>query len=115
MKKIMIILLALVMLLCAGCNEQTPVETQPTETQPVQTEPPTQPTETEPEPTETEPPEPQTAEAEIKADTAPAVLLTLNRDDQVELVADYDEQYYIVKAQELYGLVRKTVSLMMKY
>lgn len=106
MRKIWILLLALAVLLCAGCSEQS-METQPTETQTILTEPVTQSTETEPEPTETEPPVPVTMEVTVKADGVPAVLLTLNRDDVVELVGQFDEDHYIVKAQDKYGLVEK--------
>lgn len=106
MKKTWVLLVVLAMLLCAGCHEQIE-ETLPTETQPIQTEPVTQPTETEPEPTETEPPVPETVEAAVKADGVPAILLTLNRNDVVELIGEYDEDHYIVKVQETYGLVEK--------
>lgn len=108
MKKTWVLLVVLAMLLCAGCHEQIE-ETLPTETQPIQTEPVTQPTETEPEPTETEPPVPETVEAAVKADGVSVILLTLNRNDVVELVGEYDEDHYIVKAQEKYGLVEKAL------
>ena len=106
MKRFWILLLALVMLLCVGCHEQA-VETQPTETESVPTETETEPTETEP--TETEPPVPDTVDVSVKADGVPALLLTLKRDDVVELVSEYDEKYYIVKAQDMYGLVEKAL------
>lgn len=108
MKKTWMLLVVLAMLLCAGCHEQIE-ETLPTETQPIQTEPITQPTETEQEPTETEPPVPETVDATVKADGVPAILLTLNRNDVVELLGEYDENHYIVKVQEKYGLVEKTL------
>lgn len=108
MKRFWILLLTLAVLLCAGCHEQVE-ETQPTETQPIQTEPSTQPTETEPEPTETEPPVPETVEITVKADGVPVLLLTLNRDDKVELVGEFDEEHCIVKVQDQYGLVEKSL------
>ncbi len=105
MRKVLILALMLVLLVLVGCNEQTAVPTDPTETTP----PVTETLATDPVPTETDPPVPQTEEGIVKADNTPAVLLTLNRDQVVELVADYDETYAIVKVQELYGLVEKTL------
>lgn len=108
MKKFWILQLALAVLLCAGCHEQVG-ETQPTEIQPIQTEPSTQPTETGPEPTETESPVPDMEEATAKADGVPAVLMTLNRGDVVELVGEFDNTHYVVKVREKYGLLEKSL------
>ena len=85
MKKIIALLLVLTMLLCAGCTSEEPV------------------------PTETEPPVPTTAATPVKAGNVPVVLLTLNRGDVIELVGDFDEDHYIAKVGELYGMVEKNL------
>ncbi len=105
MRKIWILLLVLALLVLAGCNEQTPVQTNPTESVPV--EPSTEPVDTTP--AETDPPVPQTESATVKAENTPAILLKLDRGTVVELVGDFDEQYAIAKVGELFGLVEKTL------
>ena len=103
MKKLFAILLALALILCAGCGKTVPeqetqahTETQiPTETEiPETTEPPTQPL-------------PQTEDGVILADHVPAVLAILSRGDAVDVVGEYDESYYVVKLETGYGLVEK--------
>lgn len=108
MKKLFTILLALVLILCAGCRKTTPQpETQatqqtqaPTETEPTETQPP----ETTEAPTE---PLPQTEDGTILADHVPAVLAVCSRGDCLDVVGDYDEAYYVVKLENGYGLVEK--------
>lgn len=108
MKKCLAILLALVLLLCAGCGKtspepetqvstetEAPTETEPTETQPPETtEPPTQPL-------------PETEDAAILADHVPAILAIFSRGDTLDVVGEYDESYYVVKLEQGYGLVEK--------
>ena len=111
MKKIIALLLVLTVLLCAGCTseEPAPTETEPPVTQPLPSETEPEPTETEPEPTETEPPVPTTVATPVKAGNVPVVLLELNRGDVIELVGDFDEDHYIAKVGELYGMVEKNL------
>lgn len=114
MKKVLTVLLALTLLLMTACGTKAPAQTTqpvPTEAVPettVATEP--QPTETEPvetEPPETEPPVPETVPATVLADNTGVVLTTVNRGDQVDIVDEYDETYYVVKLETGYGLVEK--------
>ena len=104
MKKVILILLAAVLLLSAGCGAQQP---EPTEAVvPETTVPATQaPTEapTEP-PTE---PVPVCMDATVQVADAPAVLMLLNRGDCVDVVGEFDEQHYVVKTEQGYGLVEK--------
>lgn len=109
MKRMMILLLAAIMLLTAGCGAKQP---EPTEATPVPeitipvteapTEPPTEaPTEV---PTE---PVPTCINAVVQVDDAPAILLLLNRGDTVDVVGEYDEDHYVIKTDSGYGLVEK--------
>ena len=110
MKRIIVILLCLGLLL-AGCGKK-PVEetilptivptTAPT-TVPT-TEPTTEPTTM---PTETEPPVPDTLSATALADHTDVVLTTVDRDAVVEIVDEYEDDYYVVKTEQGYGLIEK--------
>ena len=103
MKKIIALLLALTLVLCAGCTSEEPVQPEPSQTQPVpsETEPPA-PSETEPPvPSETEPPVPTTVATPVKAGNVPVVLLELNRGDVIELVGEFDEDHYIAKVGDV--------------
>ena len=96
MKRFSAILLALVLILCAGCAKtsprpQAPVETEaPPETLPAETQPP----ETTEPPTE---PLPQTEEGIILADHVPAILAIFSRGDTLDVVGEYDENHYVVQ------------------
>lgn len=108
MKKCLAILLALALILCAGCGKtspepetqvstetEAPTETEPTETQPPETtEPPTQPL-------------PETEDAAVLADHVPAILAIFSRGDTLDVVGEYDESHYVVKLEQGYGLVEK--------
>ena len=101
MKRVFAILICVVLLL-AGCTNDPQIEITPT------TQPTTVPATTEvTEPTETEPPVPETLSATALADRTYVVLTTLNRDDSVEIVEAYDEDYYTVKVEAGYGLMEK--------
>lgn len=103
MKKILALLLAMTILLLAGCNGNTPVETVPATTEaPVETT-----VATEPEPTETEPPVPETISGTVQADKTAVVLTTVNRGDEVDIAGEYDEEYFVVKLETGYGLIEK--------
>lgn len=114
MRKTFVILLCLLMLFAAGCNEETPVATQDTAqpsepTVPVET---TQPTmaPTEPEPTEppvTEPPVPETTPGTVLADRTMMILETAQRGSTVEVVGEFDADYWVVKTEIGYGLIEK--------
>lgn len=109
MKRICAILLCLVLLL-AGCSKQpasqeAPETIAPTEA-PVAAEPPAEaPTE----PAETEPPMPETVSGTALLDKATIVLQTANRDEVLDIVGEFDDQYYAVKLENGYGLIEKTL------
>lgn len=110
MKRIFVILLCLSLLL-VGCGKNPPVETTTPTTEPA-TVPTVQPTTaptTEPTtvPTETEPPVPATLSAAALADRVYVVLMTVDRDSVVEIVEEYDEEFYLVKTEQGYGLIEK--------
>lgn len=96
----------------AGCKSNAPEITTTEATQ----EPTTVPT-TAPEPTiepttvpmETEPPVPDTLSATVLADRTCMVLTTVDRDATVEIVEAYDDDYYVVKVEEGYGLMEKSL------
>ena len=105
MKKLMALLMALMLIILAGCNSspapeatEAPVET---------TQAPAETTEAATEPTETEPPAPQTISGTILADKTPVLLADANREDVLDVVAEYDESYFVVKLENGYGLVEK--------
>ena len=107
MKKYLIVLLALALLLCAGCAKEEPVQTEaPTvaPTVPAETEEPTVPPTTE----ETIP-VPQVNMGKALADKTPAILDTLMRGDTVDVVGEYDEDHYVIKTDLGYGLVQKNL------
>lgn len=110
MKRIFVILLCL-SLLMAGCGRRTPAETStPTvasttvPTAAPTAEPTTEPTTV---PTETEPPVPNTLSASALADRTYVVLMTVDRDEELEIVDQFDEAFYVIKAAEGYGLMEK--------
>ena len=111
MKKRIFAILICIVLVLAGCRSNVPEDittTEPT-TVPGTTQPTTQPPTTEPTtiPTETEPPVPQTLAATALADRTEVILTTLDRDAVVEIVGEYEADYYIVKVAEAYGLMEK--------
>ena len=107
MKKAIVFLLAMTLLLAAGCGKQQP---EPTEAIPEATVPATEaPTETPTEaPTEapTEP-QPVCTNATVQIDKAPAVMSILNRGDLVDVVGEYEEKYYVVMVNNVYGFIEK--------
>ncbi len=109
MKKSLIVLLALALILCAGCTKQDPVQTETPTTAPVQTEAPTTVPveETVPPTTEETIPVPELSTAYAMVDQTPAILDTLLRDDVVDVVGEYDENHYVIKTDLGYGLVKK--------
>ena len=104
MKRIAIVLLCLSLLFTAGCAKQELAATTEATTQPT-----TAPTETTAPPTE---PLPQTEEATILADHVPAILSILSRGDTVDVVGKYDEEHYVIKMEQGYGLVEKNLLTM---
>lgn len=105
MKKVLLILLAAA-LLCAGCSAETP-ETVPTETIPETTSAPE--TTAPPETTEETIPVPEVTYVTAKADGVAAVLQTLSRGDTVDVVGEFDEDHYVIRTEEGYGLVEKSL------
>lgn len=103
MKKIIILLLTAALLL-AGCNTKPAETTASTEqtTEVIHTTEATQ--ETTEAPTE---PVPECVDAQVQINDAPAILMFLNRGDQVDVVAEFDEDHYVVKTEAGYGLVEK--------
>lgn len=115
MKKFISILLLLALLL-TGCAAQEPAtETTATETTVPETTERTETTvpetteETVPETTEETIPEPQVTEVESLLEKLPAILAFFSRGDQVEVVGEYDEAYLVVKLEEGWGLVEKSL------
>ena len=107
MKRIIVFLLMITMLFTVGCSRQPePTEAPVPETTIPATEAPTEPP-TEP-PTEapTEP-KPTCTNALVQVDGVPAVLRLLNRGDVVEVVGEYEENYYVVMVDSVYGFVEK--------
>ena len=105
MKRIIAILLCLSMLL-AGCGKKTEEPTAaPVATAPATTQAPTEEVPTEP--AETEPPAPETVAGMALADRSYVVLKMLERGETVDIVGEYDEEFYIVQTQEGYGLMEK--------
>lgn len=51
--------------------------------------------------------EPQIEEAVILADRVPAITAILSRGDTVNVVGEYDEDYYVIETESGYGLVEK--------
>lgn len=103
MKKYIIALLVLVLVLCAGCGKQAPAETEVPTTSLIE-----MPAETMDPPTIEETiPVPELKMAVAMVDDTPAILDTLMRDDIVNVVGEYDEDHYVIKTEEGYGLVKK--------
>ena len=99
MKKYIIVLLALALLFCAGCEKEEPVETEAPTTAPTET--------TVPPTTEETIPVPELSMGSALVDETPAILDTLMRDDVVDVVGEYDEDHYVIKTDLGYGLVKK--------
>lgn len=107
MKKMMIFLLIAVLLLTAGCSAQSePTEAVVPETTIPATEAPTEPPTEAPTEAPTEP-VPECVNALVQTDNTPAILVLLSRGDMVDVVAEYDEDHWIVKVEQGYGLVEK--------
>ena len=110
MKKVCLILLAMMVLLASGCGKEAPAETTvPATTVPETTVPETTAETTVPETTEATIPVPDVVEAIAQVDGVPAVLKTLSRGDTVDVVDSFDETHYVVKLESGYGLVEKTL------
>lgn len=105
MKKILVLLLALVLILCAGCGKTDPA---PAESVPETTEA-TVPETTVPETTEATIPQPQLVYGVAQTDGVAAMVETLSRGDQVDVVDSFDEDYYVVLRDWGYGLVEKAL------
>lgn len=99
MKKYIISLLALTLLLCAGCKKQEPVQTEAPTTAPTET--------TVPPTTEETIPVPELSMGSALVNDTPAILDTLMRDNIVDVVGEYDEDHYVIKTDLGYGLVKK--------
>jgi len=128
MKRMMIFLLAVLMLLTAGCSIWQTKEPEPEvpEDIPVVPEAPKEESVEEPEEKPKDEPEeeleeepkeeaeeepvvpvPECTNAVVQADLAPAILTLLNRGDTVDVVGEHDEDHYIVKVEAGYGLMEK--------
>ena len=108
MKKYILVLLALALIVCAGCVQQEPAKDEtvlPTTEE--TTVPPT--TEETTVPTTTEAPTPELTAGEAKIDQTPAIMSLLMRDDVVDVVGEYDGDHYVVKTDLGYGLVKKVM------
>ena len=106
MKKIMAIVLCLTLFM-TGCaankSDPTTEATQiPTTQAPTVT---TAPPETEP--PVTEPPAPETIPGTALADHTVIVIQTVDRNTTVDIVAEFNEDYYVVKTDTGYGLIEK--------
>ena len=103
MKKILVLLLALVLILCAGCGKEEPV---PETTVPETTEA-TVPETTVPETTEATIPVPEVVYGLAEINRMPALVETLSRGEQLDIVDSYDDRHYVVLRPWGYGLVEK--------
>jgi len=108
-KKILIIVISVLLLVLVGLlliiatrREAAP---EPTVTQPPVTTAP--PTEAPTEPTETEPPVPETVSGKAIADRTEVMLMLLARDTAVDIVGEYEEDYYIIATEQGFGLIEK--------
>lgn len=88
----------------AACKKNEPVETTQAPTTLPSAAPTTEPTTV---PTETEPPVPDTLGATALADRTHVVLTTVDREAEVEIVAEFAEEFYVLKLAEGYGLMEK--------
>lgn len=108
MKRIIMLLLCLSLLL-VGCGQKVPEPTNEAtkapETTPATTQKPTEEPTTAP--AEIEPPVPEILSGTALVDRSYVILKTLNRDEAVEVVGEYDEIFYIVKTEQGYGLMEK--------
>lgn len=111
MKTYLIVIVSIVLLLCAGCGQQEPVQQTeaPTAAPVQQTEAPTvAPTEETVPPTTAETvPVPELTMGTALADETPALLDILMRGDTVDVVGEYDEGHYVIETDLGYGLVQK--------
>ena len=105
MKKFTIFLLIIALLFTVGCGAQQSTELSATPSPEIPEETPA-PTPT-PEPTPTPTPVPTCADALVKVDHSPAILMLLNRGDIVDVVGEFDEDHYAIKTEFGYGLVEK--------
>lgn len=105
MKKYIVLLLALALVLCAGCGKQEPVQTEAPAT--IATEPVETTEATVPPTTEETIPVPELSMGSALVDDTPAILGTLMQDDVVDVVGEYDEDHYVIKTELGYGLVKK--------
>ena len=101
MKRFWLVFLACILIFTAGCGKTADV--QPPETTAETTVETTLPPET----TEETIPVPQTVCGTARVHNTPAVLSTRMRGGQVDVVGEYDENHYVIKTAEGYGLVRK--------
>lgn len=107
MKKYILLFLALLWLLCAGCKKQEAVQTEVPATAPAGASATTPAETTAPPATEETVPAPALRMGTALVDDTPAILDTLMRDDVVDLVGEYDEDHYVIKTDLGYGLVKK--------
>lgn len=103
MKKVIVVFLSLMMLLCVGCAKEEPL---PSETTVPET---TVPETTVPETTEATIPVPEVVNATAEVNGVPAVLTVVSCGDSVDVVDSYDEKHVIVKTEQGYGLVEKNL------
>lgn len=110
MKRIIAIILCLTLFM-AGCTanepEPTVAATQPPVTQPPATIAPPETEAPETEPPVTEPPAPDTVPGIALANHTEIVIQTADRVDTVDIVADFNDDYYAVKTNVGYGLIEK--------
>ncbi len=108
MKKITVFLLLAALLMTAGCGAKQPEESPATPSpDSVVTETPASAATPEPSPEPTPVPAPDCVDAVVQVDRSPAILTLLNRDDQVDVAGEFDEEHYVVKTEFGYGLVEK--------
>ena len=109
MKKVCLILLAMMVLLVSGCGQEAPAETTAPATAVPETTVPATTEATVPATTEETVPVPDVVEAAAEVDGVPIVLAILSRGDTVDVVDSFDEKHYVVKRENGYGLVEKSL------
>lgn len=112
MKKYVIALLVLCLVLC-GCSELVPprttVESQNASQDAATTAPALPPETTVPSTTEETVLAPALSWGTAVVDDTPAILKLLMRGDTVDVVGEFDDDYYVIKTEDGYGLVEKTL------
>ena len=114
MKRILAFVVCLMMLLAAGCKSDAPAQTAAPTAAPTvaPTTQPTVPPTTEPvvtEPPVTEPPAPSSVPGLALTNHVVVIRSFLERGSVIDIVGEFDENYYVAKTEDGYGLIEKLI------